>query len=222
MTVRPCTSKFRFLLPPFKNAIILIYYVRRTLENREQNKGDFVTCKGYWCHLKIPNSNFPNSILHFKIQNKKHYRWETTHTETKITERDREWTEKAQKCQLWEREGHEITKSPTKTQGQMKKSTTMSSTKLQRFLSTNKREKKESKKTLKECKNLVSWTFLSSSRLALLLLKELQGQALPRRNTPLPFCHEGLFAVPLGACSMTPPPPPLFFFFFTPFCGLLN
>lgn len=43
------------------------------------NRGDFVTCKGYWCHLKIPNSNFPYSIIHFKIQNKKHYRWETTH-----------------------------------------------------------------------------------------------------------------------------------------------
>jgi hypothetical protein len=80
----------------------------------------------------------------------------------------------------------------------MKKSTTMSTTKPQRFLSTNKREKKESKKTSKECKDLVSWTFLSSSRLALLLLKELQGQALHRQNTPLPFCHVGLFAVPLG------------------------
>jgi len=171
-----------------------------------------VTCKGYWCHLKNPNSNFPYSILHFKIQNKKHYRWETTHThrDQNHREREREWTEKAQKCQLWEREGHEITKSPTKTQSQMKKSTTMSTTKPQRFLSTNKREKKESKKTSKECKNLVSWTFLSSSRLALLLLKELQGQALPRQNTPLPFCHVGLFAVPLGV-PVAWPPPPLFF-----------
>lgn len=110
MTVRPCTSKFRFLLPPFKNAIILIYYVRKTLENREQNKGDFVTCKGYWCHLKIPNSNFPNSILHFKIQNKKHYRWETTHTQRPKSQRETESEPRKLKNVNFEKE--KATRSP--------------------------------------------------------------------------------------------------------------